>query len=132
VPFNFPQVPVVEENQITFLKSRELLVDGYSIIIYYNKANWNSHFMETLQIVGKYIPFLPFCLICKIGKRFLGDQYLSFVEIFRDSRRIYCWTLIRDRERTPIPLINEHVQFKDCSYEGFSYRCLNPKEITFY
>jgi hypothetical protein len=131
MPYNFPQVPQEEEEDVNFIKAREVMVDGYSLILHYSKADYGNHYLETLQVLGKYIPFLPFSLVCKIGKRFLGNKHLSLVELFRDNRKIYCWTLVSNRagKAVPGPYQNE---VETCIYEGFEYRSVSPKQVNFY
>jgi hypothetical protein len=132
IPYNFPQVTSEEEEVVNCLKSREAFIDGYNVILFYSKANWNTHFVEVLQVLGKYCPFLPISFVCKVGKKFLGEEYLSLVELYRDDRKIYCWTLLKDKDNKSIPCPYESKSIKDCICEGFQYRCLNPKEIDFY
>ncbi|NIQ17107.1 MAG: hypothetical protein GTO02_22805, partial [Candidatus Dadabacteria bacterium] len=87
MPYTFPKVAPQEEIDINFIKSREFDVDGYSVIVYYNKANWDEHYLETIQIMSLYGVFLPFYLICKIAKQFFGDQYLSLIEFFQNGKK---------------------------------------------
>jgi hypothetical protein len=131
MPYNFPQVPAEEEEDVNFIKAREVVIDGYNLILHYSKADYGGHFLQTLQVLGKFTPFLPFCLVCKIGKRFLGDKHLSLVELFRDNRKIYCWTLVTNRAGKPIqgPYQNDE---ETCVYEGFEYRSVSPKQVNFY
>jgi hypothetical protein len=37
IPYNFPKVPPKEEDEINILKFREAMVDGYNVILHYNK-----------------------------------------------------------------------------------------------
>lgn len=124
MPYNFPKTSLEDEDDIGFIKSREIVVDGYTVVVYYNKADWTEHYLEILQITGRYSPFLPFSLVCKIGKRFLGDKELAYVDFIKDGRKVYCWTCVLNLENCPIP--NPHKpDVYDCSYEGFCYRSLN-------
>ena len=63
VPYNFPKADPRLENDLNVLKTVDCIVDGYSICLHFSKADYNSHYLETLQVLGKDIPFLPFCLI---------------------------------------------------------------------
>lgn len=131
MPFNFPKVSPENEDEIGCIKSREIVVDGYEVAVYYNKADWTDHYLEILQITGKYVPFLPFSLVCKIGKSFLGDKELSYVDFIKDSRKVYCWTCVLNLNNEPI--VNPYkADVLDCSYEGLCYRCLNPANVNFY
>jgi len=131
MPYNFPKVSPECEDDVGFIKSRELTVDGYNVVVYYSKADWTEHYLEILQITGRHIPFMPFSLVCKIGKIFLGDRELSYVDFIKDGRKVYCWTVVLDLNN--LPIINPYkVDVSDCSYEGFCYRCLNPAKVNFY
>ena len=131
-PFNFPQTTPEEEELINYIKAREIYVDGYNIVIHYNRADYDTYYLETLQILGKYSPFLPFSLVCKIGKKFMGDQHLSLVELFKDNKKIYCWTLILNRAGKPIPGSYQQNAIERCTYEGLEYRCVDPKQVNLY
>jgi hypothetical protein len=129
-PYSRPKVSQEDDDDINFMKAKEVTVDGYSLVIYYSKNDWPTHYMEVLQISGKYAPFLPFSLVCKIGRKFLGDKYLSFVEFMRD-RKTYCWTLASDRTNNPIPApYKKETLSDDRVYEGLFYKCLNPQQTS--
>ena len=81
MPYSFPRID--EEGLIGDLKLREIPVDGYNLILNFSRNNYSTHYLETLQIFGKYSPFLPFSLVCKVGKMFMGDQHLALVELCR-------------------------------------------------
>ena len=51
----------------------------------------------------------------------MGSKNLSYVEFFREIRKIYCWTL-KKQDGVPIPPIKSEPGI----YEGFKYRILNP------
>lgn len=131
MPYNYPKVGPEEEDEIGFIKSREIVVDGYTVVVYYNKADWTEHYLEILQITGRFTPFLPFSLVCKIGKSFLGDKELSYVDFIKDGRKVYCWTCGLDLNNTPIPHPYK-AEVLDCSFEGFFYRRLNPASVNFF
>jgi len=130
MPYNFPSVPPDQEDQINVLKFREIMVDGYNVILHFNKHDYGTHYFETFQVLGKEIPFLPFCLTCKLAKRFLGDNCLSLVEILKENRKIYCWTKITDKSGKP--LYNPKFRGEDCDYEGFQYNYVYPDKVNFY
>jgi hypothetical protein len=131
MPFNFPRVPPQDEDEVNHIKVRGLYVDGFNVLLHYSKQDYETYYLETLQILAKYAPFLPFSLVCKIGKRFLGDKHLSLVEIFQDQRKIYCWTLVTDNDGNPTDGPYQ-TQSEPCNYEGFEYKCVNPKQVNFY
>lgn len=131
MPYNFPRVPAEDEEDVNFIKAQEVSVDGYNLILQYSKSDYGQHYLHTLQILGKFTPFLPFSLVCKIGKRFLGDKHLSLVELFRDNRKIYCWTLVTDTQESAIegPY---RVEVETHIYEGFEYKSVSPNQVNFY
>jgi hypothetical protein len=129
--YNFPTVPAEDEDEINILKFHEAVIDGYNVILHYNKHDYGDHFLETFQVLGKEVPFLPFALICKLAQKFLGDRHLSLVEVMKERRKIYCWTIVRDaRGRVKSsPYENEGT---DCIYEGLKYSYVSPDKVNFY
>lgn len=123
--YSIPKVSKPDDEDINFIKTKEFMVDGYTVIVYYSKNDWNTHYMEILQITGKYAPFLPFSLVCKIGKKFLGDKHLSYVDFVADERKTYCWTAASDKGNNPIPAPYKKESLSDdYVYEGLCYKCL--------
>jgi len=132
VPYNFPLAPMpLKEDDLAPLKERELVVDGYQIVVNYQKSDYQNHLIETLQIYGKSSPFLPFNLICKLAKRFLGPHHLSLVEVFRQNRKVYIWSVCVDRNGKPIPCPYE-AETESCEFEGFNYIYLQPSQVNFF
>ncbi len=129
MPYNRPLVSQADEDDISCLKAREIVVDGYNLVVYYSKADWGNHYLEIVQVTGRYMPFLPFSLVCNIGKKFLGDQQLSYVDFLRGNRKSYCWTVARDKSNNPIPApYKKEVLSDECVYEGLCYKCLNTEK----
>jgi hypothetical protein len=131
VPYNFPKAPADWEDDINILKAREVTIDGYSVVVHFSKADYGDHYLETLQILAKNAPFLPFVLLCKLAKAFLGDKELSLVEVIRDNRKVYCWTLTVDKDGNPIPSPFQQ-ESEPCQYEGFRYSYMQPDQVKFH
>lgn len=132
VPYNFPMVPPpVGEDDLAVFKEREIIIDGYEVIVNYQKSDYGNHLMENLQIHGTTSPFLPFNLICKLGKRFLGANHLSLVELFRQNRKLYIWSVCVDRNGKAIPSPYDN-ETESCEFEGFNYLYLQPNNINFF
>jgi len=131
VPYNYPKHDPRLENDIAVLKTRVVEVDGYTVVLHFSRADYGSHFQETLQIFGEKSAFLPFCLVASLGKKFLGEHELYLVELLKDNRKIYCWTISLDKEGKPI---SPEVPMKaeDCSYDGFAYHYMYPSQVNFY
>ncbi len=118
-----------DDDDIGCLKLREAIIDGYSVVVYYSKNDYPNNYMEVVQVTAKYAPFLPFSLVCKVGKKFLGDKYLSYVDFVRENRKTYCWTLASDKFNNPIPAIYKKESLSDdCVYEGLCYKCINTSK----
>lgn len=132
VPLNYPNTFSFElEDDLSIFKEREAIIDGIPLLLNYQKSDYKKYFIETVQIFGKTTPFLPFNLICKIGKRFLGGHHLSLVEIFKDNRKIYIWSVCVDKRGRPIPAPYK-LKTEQCEFEGFNYSYLQPNQINFY
>lgn len=129
VPYNFPRNSPRIEDDIHPLKVVETMVDGYEVVIYFSKADYAEHFLETVQIFGRNAPFLPFSLVVKIAQMFLGSSYLSLVEIPKANRKVYCWTVCLDREERPIESPYE-VKSEICRFEGFEYAYMHPDQVN--
>lgn len=129
MPYSRPKVAQEDDDDINFMKAKEALVDGYSLVLYYSKNDWPTHYMEIVQISGKFTPFLPFSLVCKIGRKFLGEKHLSYVDFMKEDRKTYCWTVASDKEHNPIPAPYKKESLSDdCIYDGLCYKCLNPSK----
>lgn len=131
IPYNFPKSLNKMEDDLAIFKEKEIIVDGYPIILHYQKADYEKYFLESLQIYGINSPFLPFNLVCKLGKRFLGSQYLSLVEIFKENRKIYIWSVCVNKIGKSIPSPEELVT-EECEFEGFNYLYMEPSQIEFF
>ena len=132
VSFNYPIKPISSwDDELAIFKSRDIVIDGYELFIHYMKSDYNEYFIETLQIHNLKHPFLPFNVICKLGKRFFGKENLSLVEIYKEHRKIYIWSLCTDKEGATIPVPN-HNDCENCEYEGLKYNYLQAKNIDFF
>jgi hypothetical protein len=125
IPYTFPKVDFKTEQQVLALKQTNLTIDGFDLITYYSKSDYQDHYLESLQLQSLYAPFLPFTVVCKAAQLFLGFTGLSYIEFFRNSRKIYCWTLrTADGKRLP-----PDKKSKPSTFEGFSFNVLLPGTI---
>jgi len=121
IPYTFPLVSIEFEQDILILKQRDIVLDGYAISVIHSKAQYPGDFgIESLQISSIYTPFLPFHIVCKLGRAFLGNEYLGYAEFFKKNEKVYCWTL-RYQEGTKIPPTDSS---EDAVYEDFEYKIL--------
>jgi hypothetical protein len=138
--YSFPLSTPQDEETISCLKQREIAVDGYDIVVYFNRCRYLSVELETIQIFGKYFTFLPFSLVCKVANSFLGDKELSLVEVMHCrnqgvmdeyARKIYVWTVYYDDNGKPTasPFVGKG---KQCDYQGLRYNKVNREQIVFF
>lgn len=131
VPLNFPLKTPRVDNETNLLKLRDVDVDGYPLTIHFSRSDYGKYYMETFQIMARNGSFLPFALAIKMARKFLGNKYLSLVEIFRDGKKIYCWSVYLDKSGKPIQ-VSDRKAGEDCFFEGFHYKYVYPSEVDFY
>jgi hypothetical protein len=133
LPYTFPcgdppQVSFAEEQDVLVLKQRSLVVDGYEVTLCYSEADYGEYLLRSLQVQASQAPFLPFTLVCKIGKMFLGSKNLSYIEFFRGNRKVYCWTVkVRGGRKLP-----PGKKTKPGFYEGFQFNILQPGSVDLF
>jgi len=139
LPHSFPQKTRQDEADIAVLKKREILVDGYEVVVYFNNAHYGDRILETLQVYGRYFSFLPFYLVCKVARAFLGDDKLSLVEVIHSSagkidktcKKIYVWTLYYDTDGKRISGPFAENATPD-NYDGLVFLRTQDKDIKFF
>jgi hypothetical protein len=122
IPHTFPKVSFEDEKEIVLFKEKIITIDGYEILLCFSRADYGKHFLESLQIQSYLTPFLPFNLVCKIAKEFLGKKNLSYIEFLRNNRKVYCWT-IKTRKGRSLPIANPNFV---ANFEGLEFNIL-PK-----
>lgn len=127
IPYNTPE----NEYDMGVMKTEEIVVDGYEMIVYYTKSKFETHCTEIVQIWGKYAVFLPFFVVCKLVKAFFGDEHLSLVELFKDNRKIYCWAVNCNLHGEPIPYPYQR-EAEECKFEDLKYHYMNQSQVNFY
>lgn len=128
IPYTYPQNDAQLEEDIRPLKTREAVIDGYSLMLYFSRALYEDYYIESFQVLGMHAPFLSFGLVVKLAKRFLGNENLSLIEVIHENRKIYCWNVILDRENgETIPMPQEKSEY--CTYEGFKYLYMDPTQV---
>lgn len=130
VPYNYPKSPppLNKEDDLLFLKKRSVTVDGYNVDIHYQKSDFDDYFSETIQIYAHYCPFLPFNIVVKLARKFLGGNDLSLVEIYREGRKIYIWTVYVDRRGRPMKFPFD-IPVESCDFEGIKYSYMLPNQV---
>ncbi len=128
VPYTFPKVPFGQEQEILALKHRSMTIDGYDMSVCYSEADYGQYTLKSLQVQSEHSPFLPFHLICKVGKIFLGSRGLSYIEFFRNNRKVYCWT-VKSKNGSLLP---PGKKTKPGYFEGFEFRILHPGSVDLF
>lgn len=130
IEFTHPRAATSLEDDITVLRSRDIVVDGYQVTVFFSKADYGEYRLETFQVLGKWMPFIPFNVVCKLARKFLGDKDLSLVEIFLDQRKTYVWTLTTDPEGRVKPPVQSVIY--DMEYDGLKYHYMDPTDVNFF
>ena len=129
--YNFPQADPMLEDSLGRVKTKTLIIDGYSVVIHFSKADYKDRYMETVQAYGEKTPFLPFYLVAKIARKFLGSSNLSLVEIYKDNKKIYCWAVTLDRNGKSIPTVFGY-DVEHLNFEGWDYVYIDPSFVNIY
>jgi len=120
IDFTHPQASKHDEHDIDCLKQRQITVDGYDVAVHFSISQFPSgRRVESLEIVGVYVPFLPMFLVCKIAGKFLGSYELKYAESFKKGRKVYIWTVAVDNRGCPIKLSRSRLQ--QTTYDGFTF-----------
>jgi hypothetical protein len=138
-PYSYPLKSKEDESDIACLKQRNAFIDGYDVGLLFSIASCNSHKLESLQVFGHYFSFLPFSLVIKIGRVFLGDEGLYLTEVQSSKsglvddgmRNIYVWTTHRDVDNRiiPSPFFRNPERINQ---NGFNFYKINESEISFF
>lgn len=131
IPFNFPQGDPSLEDDLNSLKMRQVSIDGYNLTIYYSIADHNEFYLETVQAYADHHPFLPFSVVVKIARCFLGSENLSLIDFMRMDKKVYCWTKYTNKEGCVIVPPHDK-ELKHCSYGGFEYTYMKSSHVNFY
>jgi hypothetical protein len=132
IPYTYPQTfSSLFDSDLDVFREREVYLDGYSLMVYYQKSDFGDYFFKTVQIYNRVGPFLPFNIVFKVATKFLGTKDLSLVEIFKSNRKVYCWSLATDHFDAPIDPPYE-TKGEYCHFEGFSYFYITPSYVNFY
>lgn len=109
-------------------REKSLVIDGYEITVNYQKTDRGKNAMETFQIYCNRHPFLPFNVVVKLAKRFLGSDYLHLAEIFKKGRKVYIWITFVNKKGQSIPSPYE-LKGEECEFEGIEYLYLKSDQI---
>lgn len=137
---SYPVVPPSEEDEISFLKKREVFYKNYEVIVFFSESLYDTFVLKTLQIYGKYVTFLPFDLVVEMVKNLLGEDYVLYSELYlfsesdnksfdTNTRKVYIWIQYFNPETnelmTPIGAKKE-----EFNYQGLKYRYMDFDKIS--
>ena len=125
VNYTFPRASKRTETDIDCLKQRQVIVDGYNVALHFSVSDHEKCRIESLEIVGVYVPFLPMYLVCKIASLFLGSCELKYAESFKKGRKVYMWTVAIDKRGCPIKMVSHNLDI--CAYEDFVFSYLESE-----
>lgn len=114
------------------LKRLPVVVDGYSMLLYFHKIAYEDNFIEILQVTPTKSIYLPFNVVIKVACKGLGGHNLSFVQFYQDNTKIYCWSVLVDKRGRPLPNPFEKQKAEHCVYNGIEYDKLDPKQLDIY
>lgn len=130
--YSCPKVSIDDEKQISCLREREIFVDGYEITTVLSENVYTQYKMYTLQAYSSYGSFLPFSLVCKLVKNFLGCVGLYYVSVIQNDKKIYIWTLCLNLNGEPLE-DKSYRSVKLDEYHGLKfYRVLNVDNSKFF
>jgi hypothetical protein len=118
VEHSYPFVSDHEDRVIAPLKQRRIVVDGYDLVLSFNRSDYGSHLIETVEVTG-LSPFLPMRLVCKIAIRFLGGHCLLHHVDFVNGHKVYIWKVCIDRRGRPLPL--DKKRYESRRYDDLEY-----------
>lgn len=131
IPWTFPISGLQTEHDVMPLKSTRTVVDGYPLVLTFSVADFEEYFLDTLQITSSSAPFLPFNLVVKIAKKFLGTEHLYLLEFVNKGRRVYYWTLFTDEYGKAIENPKQD-NYENLNFEGFNYKYIFPKKLNYH
>lgn len=120
IDYTYPNISIQEEEDIRWLKTRYIFVDGYYLSIFLSISNNDDINITSLQIFSIYSPFLPFNLVCKIAQTFLGKKYLNFMKINANDKTIYCWHVYKKDGQKMAVFNKNKIKFQDFEYWNLS------------
>lgn len=124
--FTPPKHPVDED--ISWLKQRELIVDGCPIVVHYSEADYGEIRMDILTISSKYAPFISFNVICNTVKLYLNKIKPTLFEYTKNGRKIYSWMVVNKKGK---PVEDFYVENSEKqSYNGFRFYRADVTKIS--
>jgi hypothetical protein len=128
LPLTHPRVTYEGEQQILCMKQRIVQMNGHELELCFSRADYDKYLLETIQIQSRHAPFLPFNIICKIGRMFLGERNLCYIDFFRFHRKVYCWATKKVDGRAIAPGKRSDA----ATFEGFDYHLLHPGSVDLF
>lgn len=110
----------LNNNDDNVLKTNTLEIDGYSIILKFNRIDHGHFYSESLKLRSEFGSFLPFHLVAKLGKKFLGKHQLMLIESFENDNKIYEWKIALDKNGRPAPVRIDNY-YEECVYDDLNY-----------
>ena len=125
IPHTYPKGTRQDEQDVMILKQRHIDIDGYEVLTCLSAADYGKYNLWSLQLQAVQYPFLPFNLIVKLGKLFLGKKNLSYIAWVKENKKTYCWTC-RRKGKYVLPPRKGQIE---ASYENFEYSLMDPESL---
>lgn len=110
----------MNDNDDNVLRTNVIEIDGYSVKLKFKRIDHGPFYTENLTLMSEFGSFLPFHLVAKLGKKFLGKYKLMLSESYEQDRKIYEWTVALDKEGRPTPIrVNSY--YEECVYDDLNY-----------
>lgn len=113
---------IISQEQEDQLKSKIVEIDGYTVVFLFKREIDGPFCLESLHLKSLHFKYLPFHIVAKLGKKFLGKHHLRLVERMVDDKKTYEWRIIVDRTGRPVEVeLYDHIAFEECVYDDFHY-----------
>ena len=139
-PQTYPLVSAEDENDIHLLKRREVVLDGYELVVCYNSCMYPNVRLRSIQVYGVKACYLPMHVVAKVGNSFLGRDHLYYSEVMHYqttnlideyARKIYVWAQYTDHENRPI--VSPFCQgVRPKSWRGLNYVQIEKGQLNFF
>lgn len=111
---------------ISWMKQREVVIDGYRMVAHFSQADYGEIVSSVLTIACVRAPFVPFVAVCKAVGLFF-DHPATLYEYTRSGRKIYSWMSVAKQGR----LVDNPHQGDAEDYHGFTfYRAASGQSVN--
>lgn len=125
IKYTSPKCHPKIEKDLIFIKTRVVIVDGYELVLFFSISQYDKRKHETLHIMSNDFNFLPFNLVSRVGRTFLGNKNLHLVELIKNGKKLYIWNVWLDENQNPTEVRVLQMN-KTLTFEGWEYKYIYP------